>query len=115
MEFLQKYLYWIIGALIVIVFVYQAGKALRKAKRIDAEGVETDAVVSRVEGHWDVENAASTYTTYVRYTDDRGRLRESPMALTSSAEYEKGDKLRIRYLPGDYEMVRLAEEGEQSK
>ena len=31
MEFLQKYLYWIIGALIVIVFVYQAGKALRKA------------------------------------------------------------------------------------
>ena len=112
MEFLEKYPYWIIGALIVIVFVYQASKALRKARKIDGEGVETDAEVSRIEGHWDVDTASSTYTTYVRYTDDRGRTRESPMALTCSVKYEKGEKLRIRFLPGDYEMVRQAEDKE---
>ena len=115
MEFLQKYLYWIIGALIVIVFVYQAGKALRKAKKIDAEGLETDAVVSRVEEHTDPDTAGATFVTYVRYTDDEGRYRESPMAYTPDAPYREGQKLRIRFLPGDYKLVRHAEDGEPAK
>ncbi len=106
-EFLTQNLNWILGVAVAAVFGYQVYRALKKAKKIDAEGVETDAVVSRVEELWDEDgHSSSSYTTYVTFKDPDGVERECPMTLTQEVEYETGDRLRIRYLPGDYKMVR---------
>lgn len=90
----------------VVIFVLRAARVLLKARKIDREGIETDAVVSRVEEQWDPDTASSTYMTYVRYRDENGEYRESPMALTSSPSYEEGKRVRIRFVPGDDELVR---------
>ncbi|MGX8716262.1 MAG: hypothetical protein ACSW8A_10975 [Lachnospiraceae bacterium] len=82
---------------------------MRKAKKIDKEGIETDAVVTRVEDTSEIESAASSYTTYVEYRDENGVRRESCMALTLQVEHNVGDKVRIKYVPGIYDMVREVE------
>lgn len=109
-EFLTQNLTWIIPVVAVVVFAIKAVTTLKKAKRIDAEGVETDAVVSKVVEQYDPEYNSSSYTTYVEYKDEDGVRRESPIAVTSRVEYEKGDQVRIRFIPGDYKMVRPAKE-----
>ncbi|MBR2546224.1 MAG: hypothetical protein IKE93_08690 [Erysipelotrichaceae bacterium] len=44
------------------------------------------------------------------YYDEKGEIHESPMTLTSVVEHEEGEKLRIRYIPGKYDMVRKVKE-----
>ncbi|MBQ6540580.1 MAG: hypothetical protein IJL71_06115 [Oscillospiraceae bacterium] len=108
-EFLTKNFSWIIGFVFVGIFALKAYITLKKAKKIDREGIETDAVVSRIEEHWDPETASSSFTTYVEYRDDTGELVESPMALTGYVPYAEGQRVRIRFIPGDRKMVRIAE------
>ncbi len=110
-EFFAQNYTWIIGILAVLIFGFQAYRALKKAKKIDAEGVETDAVVSRIEETWDEDSHSSSYSSYVKFRDPDGRERECPMTLTDDVRYSKGEPLRIRYLPGDYKMVRPVESG----
>ena len=105
-EFLTQHFTLIIGVIFVGLFVFQAARALKKAKKIDSYGVETDAVVSRISETWDPETTSSAYTTYVQFRDRDGVLRECPMSLTNKAEHSDGEKIRIRYMPGDFEMVR---------
>ena len=105
MDFIARHMELIIIAA-VVVFVVRAARVLLKARKIDREGIETDAVVSRVEEQWDPDTASSAYLTYVRYRDENGEFRESPMALTSSLSYEEGGQVRIRFVPGDDELVR---------
>ncbi len=105
MDLISRHMGLIIIAAVVI-FVLRAARVLLKARKIDREGIETDAVVSRVEEEWDPDTASSTYMTYVRYRDENGEYRESPMALTSSPSYEEGERVRIRFVPGDDELVR---------
>ena len=106
MDFISQHLEWIIGIIVVGIFVVQAARVLRKAKKIDRDGIETDAVVSRVEELWDPDTASSTYTIYVKYYDENGKYWESAMALSSEISYDTGERVRIRFLPGDYELVR---------
>jgi hypothetical protein len=105
MDFIARHMELIIIAA-VVVFVVRAARVLLKARKIDREGIETDAVVSRVEEQWDPDTASSAYLTYVRYRGENGEFRESPMALTSSLSYEEGGQVRIRFVPGDDELVR---------
>ncbi len=63
-------------------------------------------MVSRVEEQWDPDTASSAYLTYVRYRDENGEFRESPMALTSSLSFVEGEEVRIRFVPGNDELVR---------
>lgn len=107
-EFFVQHLTLIIGVIFVGVFVFQAARALKKAKKIDSYGIETDAVVSRISETWDPETTSSTYTTYVQFRDRDGILRECPVSLADKAEHSDGEKIRIRYIPGDYELVREA-------
>ena len=82
---------------------------LKKAKKIDSTGIETDAVVSRVEKDFDTpDTSGSSYYTYVKFTDNTGVLRECVMSMNITAQYEVGDKVRIKYIPGQYDMVRPA-------
>ncbi len=87
-------------------FPFSGGQSNEKSEKIDSEGVETDAVVSRIEETWDTDPSDASYTTYVTYRDENGETRESPMALTVNRQYNEGDRLRIRFIPGDYSMVR---------
>ena len=109
MSFLTDHFELCVGIVVILVFCILAGRALTKAHRIDREGIETDAVVSTVKEHFDPDLIDSTYTTYVTYTDRDGRTVESPMTLEDSVSYEIGDKIRIKYIPGDTKMVRPVE------
>lgn len=86
--------------------MFSNGKPSQKSKKIDAKGTETDAVVSRVVESWDPDTASSSYTTYVEYRDETGELRESPMSLSSTVEFGTGEKVRIKYIPGEHKLVR---------
>ena len=105
-EFLTQNLSWILPAIFISIFAIQAIWLLKKAKKIDREGIITEAVVSRITEHWDAESVSSSYTTYVEYKDETGTLRESPMTLTQKVEHDPGEKLLIRYIPGDDKLVR---------
>ena len=100
-------LMFVVGILAVVVFGYLEYK---KARKIDAEGTLTDAVVSRIDKDYDSDPDSNSYTylTYVTYLDEQGRKQESLLARSDMPEYKKGDQLKIRFLPGDYKMVRKA-------
>ena len=106
MEFLEQHFSLILGFAFAGVFLYQAVRILKKADRIDKEGVETTAVVSRIEEIYDPDTTSSSWTTYVQYRDKKGILRESPVSLTADVQHEVGEQLRIRYMPDDDELVR---------
>ena len=108
-DFLKENYALVIGAVIVVVAVVRVVLTLMKANRIDKEGIETDAVVTRVVEDFDPDNAVTSYSTYVEYRDENGELRESYMALTMDAEHEVGDKLRIKYVPGVRDLVRAVD------
>lgn len=105
-EFFAENGIWIIGAICVIFVIARVVLTLRKAKKIDREGIETDAVVSKIVESRDVEASSSSYTTYVKYMDRDGNTLESPMAFTVRPEHAEGDEVRIRYIPGDKKLVR---------
>lgn len=105
-EFFLEHLELIVGAITVAVFAFEAVRTLRKAGKIDREGIETDAEVSRIDEIYDPDTSSSSYTTYVRYTDADGNTLESPMDLSSDIRYSTGDRVRIKYIPGDHSIVR---------
>ena len=107
-DFLKDNYVLVIGAALVIIPVVIVAFTLMKARRIDRDGIETDAVVTRVEENVDPDSASSSYSTYVEYEDENGERRESYMALTMHPEYEVGQKLRIKYVPGVRNLVRDA-------
>lgn len=98
--------------LVIIVIAFAAvsiGRVVGRAKKIDREGTETDAVISRVEYDRDPDGN-DYYNIYARYTDDTGMERESKTGIYAVAEYEEGQKVRIRFLPGDYDLVRIVKD-----
>ena len=105
MEFIRNHIELLFGIIVVTVFLLRAAMALKKAHKIDREGRETDAVVSRIEEQLDTEQSV-TYLTYVQYHDEKGELREDLLSSEAFIRHEKGEKIRIRYLPGEHELVR---------
>ena len=106
MEFIRDHIELIVGVITVGVFTVEAVGALKKAKKIDETGTETDATVSRIDEIWDPDTASSSYTTYVSYTDGDGHVRESAMTLSSDIQYDVGEHVRIKYSPDEYGLVR---------
>ena len=105
MDFIRDHLEGLFGAVVLTVFVIKLALVLKKAHRIDKEGTVTDATVVRIEESTDAEGSV-TYESIVRYRDDLGTVRESPMAFTGFQEYAVGDAVRIRYIPGEFDLVR---------
>lgn len=103
---MQNHFELIVGIIVAVVFCVMAYRAIKKAKKVDREGIETDAVVSSIKEHFDPDNLSSSYTAYVQYRDGSGGLVESPMAITSDMKYAIGDSVRIKYIPGDHALVR---------
>lgn len=93
----------------VIVFAVMAYFKVKQAKQIDAEGIVTDGVVTRIEEGTDSDGMSDgTHQVFVRYTDENGKERESFLAQNMDKPYKKGTQIRIKYLPGNYKMVREA-------
>lgn len=73
----------------------------KRSKKINENGIETDAVVSRIketegedaEGHRSVE-----YTYYVKYQNEAGAVVEAKLGNPPRFLME-GQQLRIKYLP----------------
>ncbi len=106
-EFLAQNHQWILGVLVVGIFLIQAARVLKRMKEIERDGVETDGVVSRIDETYDPDTQDSSYTVYVRYTDNKGQVRESPAALSDAPGYSQGDTVKIRYKPGAYDVVKI--------
>jgi|GEM_PF-1968905 len=108
-DYLKENLVVIAVTVVVILFLIRFGRkaadAIRLSRRIDREGVEADAVVSRVVYDRDVDGGGS-YLTYVTFRDETGTEREALAANRSIAEYEVSDRLRIKFAPGEYDMVK---------
>jgi len=108
-EFIKDNLAVIAVAAVVVIFLIRFGRTivarLRLSGQIDREGVAADAVVSRVVIDRDSDGNESRIT-YVTFTDDAGAEQECPLAAVVTDAYEEGDRLRIRYLPGRYDLVK---------
>ena len=107
--FVSDHFELILGIIVAAVFAFQAFRVLKKAKKIDEQGIATDAVISRIEEIYDPDTASSSYVTYARYRDENHELRETPMSLDAYVQYAEGTKVKIRYIPGDHELVRIAD------
>ena len=92
----------------ITVFVIAAVYLIVRAKNIDKKGVETDAVVSQIKEYYDTDNGTSSYRLYVSFTDDGGIERESIMIAGGDIGFTVGDRVRIKYIPGKYKIVRYA-------
>lgn len=109
MDFIREHIEVLFGALVISVFIIKLALVLKKARRIDNEGTVTEATVVRIEENMDSEGSI-TYETIVRYRDDQGTVRESPMAYTGFPEHAVGDTVMIRYIPGEFDLVREAKD-----
>jgi hypothetical protein len=107
--FASQHLDLMLFLIAAVVFAVLAVNAVRRARKIEKDGIETDAVVSRIDENNDPDLQKSSYTIIVKYRDDKGEIIESPMALDPSARYEVGQKLRIKYIPGLHKQVRPVE------
>lgn len=95
----------IAAAVVLVRFLLGVGRHVSVSRRIDREGVVVWGTVSRVVYDRDSDGSL-TRLTYVRYTDDAGVQQESPVALGGGQVYEEGDRLRIKFAPGAYDMVK---------
>ena len=92
----------------IVLLLFAAGGiwafvVTRKAKK---EGIETDAVVTRVELHeWTNDTGdmigPSTYTEeyYITYTNTDGQKVEAMLTNEGKNTFKEGDRMKIRYLP----------------
>ena len=85
----------VIAVIVGIVFNYKRSKA------INENGIETDAVVSRIkenEGEDTDGNRTVEYVYYVRYTNEAGESVEAKLG-NPPRFLMKGTTLRVKYLP----------------
>ena len=91
-------------AIIAAVVIALAASIIFTIKRngaIQQNGIEADAVVSRIEESESADNDGSretTYTYYVRYQTKDGQSVEAKLGNAPSRIYE-GMGIRIKYLP----------------
>lgn len=99
-------LVWAAALIFISMFAVSLSKLLKRAHRIDGDGIETDGVISRIEEDLTTADGGigSTYT-YVSYVDETGTRREGALSI-GGGPYEVGQGIRIKYIPGEYDMVR---------
>lgn len=112
MTFLSEHFVGIILIIFIGIFVFRFRSLLEKAKKIDREGLVREAIVTRVEEDSGTEDSGTAYYSYVQYRDESDQLRESCVSVTPDVPYHKGDKILIKFLPGEYDMVRAVDSRE---
>ena len=93
---------------IVILAAFAIGGiwAFVVSKKVKKDGIETDAVVSRVERHewsggtgdtWAGDSVTEEY--YITYTNQEGQAVEALLTNPGNHTFKEGDKIKIKYLP----------------
>ena len=107
MEFLKQYWTWIVGAVIIVTVVFQFVKTFMKARKIDQEGIEADARISKIEFMRGDEDTSDSYTAYVVFKGQDGLEHECNAGFCEANQYREGQPVRIKYIPGEYDLVRI--------
>ena len=92
--------YAVIAVIVVVIvggFIYN----YLRQKKIKENGIEVDAVISRIvekESTDSDNNTDYTYEYYVKYTDQNGNQVEAKLSNPRTLS-KVGDQLKIKYLP----------------
>lgn len=103
-------------AVITLVFLAVLLHAIRRDRRIEAEGIETEAVVSRVEviNHNSPGDRNNNYEYYAAYVNAEGRKVEGRIINARRYPRERdlavGTGVKVKYLPGKEKNVMKIEE-----
>lgn len=88
--------------ILLILFVIGAIWSFAVSKKVKEEGIETDAVISRVETHvwhdatWPTDDITEDY--YITYINLDGQTVESLLSNPGNHRFKKGDRIIIKYL-----------------
>ena len=90
---------------IVIIFISAAmiltKNSIKKERLIYSRGIEADGIVDKVESK--KHGSHSTYKCFVKYFDEENVEHEG--ILNVRVDLPVGRKVRVRYLPGNYENI----------
>ena len=93
---------YIFGAVIVVAIVAGVIYSIALARKIQKNGIEADAVLTRVETNTttDSDGDVSTTTTYyVTYVNREGQSVEAKLMTEPPRSVRQGASLRVKYLP----------------
>ena len=92
---------YVLIAVIVIAVAVGAFFTIKRNRAIQQNGIEADAVVSRVVEHENQNDDGShdvSYTYYVKYQTQDGKIVEAKLG-NAPAHLYVGSTLRVKYLP----------------
>ncbi|MBE6910646.1 MAG: hypothetical protein E7474_13910 [Ruminococcaceae bacterium] len=95
---MPTFVIFVIGVIVLFAVIFFK---LKRNKAIQENGIEADAVVSRVVEHEDRDDdghSEVTYTYYVRYQTQDRKTVEAKLG-NAPAYIREGAALRIKYLP----------------
>lgn len=94
--------------ILAVIAVFSGIPALIRYKNRRRDGIETDAVISRIDWFPEDENDHDYYY-FVKFTDEKGKVREhwAYRSMTNN-DYAVGQKVRVIFYPGHYDEVTLA-------
>ncbi len=100
----RDYLGLAVAAIFIAYFVFQIIRIFSKTAKIRKNGIETYAEVTRIDTDTDSEGNTSEYAI-VTYKDESGKKRQADIAVTVFGKYHLGDRIKVRYIPGEYGLV----------
>lgn len=105
----------IIFTIIIVIILIGSGPLMKFIERhklkfvqnIEQNGIETEAIVTKVTSTYDSDIRQRRYITYVKFIGDdnnerEGRLLNVPLL---SSDFQSEEKLRVSFLPGEYDLV----------
>ena len=94
---------FVVGIAIALFFAIR--HSINFEKNMEVNGIETDAVVSKVILS-DRDINSKRFDTYVSFTGDDKNMHEGRL-INVSFNFPVGRKMRIKYLPGKYDLCIL--------
>mgnify|MGYP004557736477 CR=1 FL=1 len=91
------------GITLLILFVwFLVRHSLKVEQNIEQNGIEVDAVVTRVIDTYDRDIHLRRYKTFVKFVGDDNKEHEGRL-INVSMSFPYGRKMRVRFLPGEYD------------
>ena len=104
---MNLYIVFLLIALSVLIVVLVVGLtiyAINKEKKIMTEGIEVDSIISRIEETYNEYNDFKrSYRAYVKYVGNDNMEHEALLNVSNNFPY--GRKIRIKYLPPEYDFA----------
>ena len=96
----------VLVVILVVISILSGIPAFIRYLNRDKVGIETDAVISRID--WFPEDEDDNYNYYVKFTDEKGIVREhcAYRSITRN-DYTVGQTVRIIFFPGHYDEVMM--------